>query len=266
MLVDSHTHIYLEHFNDDFEEMIQSAEDQGIGHFLLPNIDVESMDAVLDCTRRLPGKAHPMVGLHPCSVKDDFKEQLAALKAVYQKQPAAFCAIGEIGIDLYWDQSTLDWQVEAFEYQINWAKEAGLPIVIHVRNAFDEVFEVVERMNDDRLQGVFHCFTGTLEQAQKILGYGGFMLGIGGVLTFKNGKIDQFIDQIPLERIVLETDAPYLAPKPHRGKRNEPAYISLVAARLAALHEVELEVIASQTTANCREMFKLALPNHEATP
>ena len=263
MLVDSHTHIYLEQFSQDLEQVIENAEAVDVQHFLMPNIDVSSLEDLHRTADLLKGRAHPMIGLHPCSVDDSFEQQLQRLHDSYRKQPERYCAIGEIGIDLYWDKSTYQNQVAAFEYQIEWAKSVGLPIVIHVRNAFDEVFKVIDQHNDDRLTGVFHCFTGSAEQAKHILDYSGFLLGIGGVLTFKNGKIDRFMGDISLEHIILETDAPYLAPTPHRGQRNEPAYLKLVAEKLAQLHQCDISTVASMTTENCRQLFNLELPEHE---
>jgi TatD DNase family protein len=262
MLIDSHTHIYHEDFNEDFDAMIARARAAGLEHFLIPNVDVESIDVLHKVADRLTDHAHPMMGLHPCSVKEDFQKQLDVIERHLFQPVRKYCAVGEIGIDLYWDQSTLDIQVEAFEQQIKWAKMLKLPIVIHVRNAFDETFEVVDRMNDERLTGVFHCFTGTKEQAQKIIDYGGFKLGIGGVVTFKNGMIDQFIHDIDLKHLILETDAPYLAPVPYRGKRNEPAYTKLVAEKLATCYGVSVEEIAETTSQNCRELFKREFLNH----
>ena len=263
MLIDSHTHIYHEDFDADFDLMIARAKQAGVQHFLMPNIDVEYIEALHKTADRLPYHAHPMMGLHPFSVKDDFQQQLDVIHEHLFKPVRKYVAVGEIGIDLYWDKSTLDIQVEAFEQQIEWAKILKLPIVIHVRDAFDETLEVIDRLNDERLTGVFHCFTGTKEQAQHIIDYGGFKLGIGGVVTFKNGKIDQFISDIDLKHLILETDAPYLAPVPHRGKRNEPAYTKLVAEKLAECYQLPVEEIARATTQNCRALFNREFSDHE---
>lgn len=259
MLIDSHTHIYSDQFSEDFDAMIQRANDAGVEHFLLPNVDVNSIDAMHAVVDRLPRKAHAMMGLHPCSVKDDWEQQLTAMRKHIDQQTRPYCAIGEIGIDLYWDQSTLDIQIQAFEKQIEWAKELNLPIVIHVRDAFDELFEVMDRVIDDRLRGVFHCFTGTKEQAQKVIDYKTFKMGIGGVVTFKNGKIDQFLGDFDLSHFILETDSPYLAPVPYRGKRNESGYTAFVAKKMAEIFGVSEDVIASETTKNCIELFDLKL-------
>lgn len=266
MLIDSHTHIYLDDFQEDFEAMIERARQAGVKHYLLPNIDVDSISALHKVADRLPDHAHPMMGLHPCSVKDDFKQQLEVVEQHLFKPVRQYCAVGEIGIDLYWDKTTLDMQVEAFERQINWAKALNLPIVIHVRDAFEETFEVVDRMHDERLRGVFHCFSGTREQAQHIMDYKTFKMGIGGVLTFKNGKVDRFISEIDPSFLILETDAPYLAPVPHRGKRNEPAYAALVAAKLAVCYGMDQSELAAITTKNCEDLFKLQFPSNEMDP
>ncbi|GAB5537902.1 MAG: TatD family hydrolase [Salibacteraceae bacterium] len=254
MLIDSHTHNYHENFSDDFDEMIARAGHAGVGHFLMPAIDSEYHDAMHKTAEIVPN-AYPMMGVHPCSINANFEEELKIAESYLFGNPNAYCAVGEIGIDLYWDTSTLDMQIEAFERQIGWAKQLNKPIVIHVRDAFEETIAVLDRLNDESLTGVFHCFTGTKAQADHILGYGGFKLGIGGVVTFKNGKIDQFIHEIELEHLILETDAPYLAPKPHRGKRNEPAYVRLVAEKLASCYGISMEEIEAQTTDNCRHLF-----------
>ncbi len=263
MLIDSHTHIYLPEFEDDFSEMIERARTAGVRYFLMPNVDVESIALMHRVQDRLPDHAFPMMGLHPCSVKEDFMTQLEEIKRHLFLPVRKYWAVGEIGLDLYWDKSTLHIQVQAFEMQIEWAKALNLPIVIHVRDAFDEVFEVLDRVHDDRLRGVFHCFTGDQQQAQRILDYGTFKLGIGGVVTFKNGKIDQFISEIDLSHLIIETDAPYLAPAPHRGNRNEPAYAALVAQKLAECYRTTTEEIEAATTQNSIDLFKLNLPHHE---
>jgi len=237
--------------------MIERARLAGVQYYLMPNIDAGSIDALHKVADRLPDNAFPMMGLHPCSVGDDMADQLSVVERHLFKPVRKYWAVGEIGIDLYWDKSTLNKQVEAFETQINWAKALNLPIVIHVREAFDEVFEVVDRLHDDRLRGVFHCFTGTKEQAQRIVDYGSFLMGIGGVVTFKNGKIDQFLGEFDLRHFILETDAPYLAPVPHRGKRNEPAYASLVSQKMALIFDQKPVEIERVTSENCEAMFNL---------
>lgn len=257
MLIDSHTHIYAKEFESDLDSCMERASQAEVKHLLMPNIDVESIKAMHRVSDRFPDRCHPMMGLHPCSVQEDYKAQLNVIERHLFQPVRKYIAVGEIGIDLYWDKSTLGIQQEAFRQQIQWAKALNLPIVIHTRDAFDEVFEVVDELHDERLRGVFHCFTGTLDQAKKIMDYGNFMMGIGGVLTFKNGKINQFIHEVDLNYLVLETDAPYLAPVPYRGKRNEPSYTRLVAEELSKLTGKSLDEIATQTTQNCEKLFNL---------
>lgn len=254
-LIDTHTHIYLENFKDDFDEVVNRARETGVEKFLLPNIDAETINDVNSLAVKNPKVFFPMMGLHPCSVKADYASELEVIFSQFDQN--RYVAVGEIGIDLYWDQSTLDIQREAFRTQIKFAKKHNLPIVIHARDSFDEIFEVVDEENDDDLRGVFHCFTGSDQQAQHILNYGGFLLGIGGVLTFKNSGLDAVLKNIDLKHIVLETDAPYLAPHPHRGKRNEPSYVRLVAQKLADIHHIDLAEVARTTTSNAKEMFTL---------
>lgn len=237
---------------------MQRASHFGVQYMLLPNVDETTIKAMHHVCDRYPDRLFPMMGLHPCSVKQDsFEAVLDVMRQHLFKPVRKYWAVGEIGLDLYWDKSTLAIQIEALEQQIAWAKALNLPVVLHVRDAFPEIFEVVDRLNDDRLKGVFHCFTGTKEDAEHILSYGGFKLGVGGVLTFKNGKIDQFIHEIDLTHLVLETDSPYLAPNPHRGKRNEPAYAHLVLERLAELTRTSKEEIAAITNKNVVELFNL---------
>lgn len=232
---------------------MKRAEEAGVARFFIPAIDSSYTEAMYALERSYPDKVHLMMGLHPTSVKEDFQKELAHVVAQFDQRD--FCAVGEIGIDLYWDTSTLEIQKEAFRFQIQLAKSKGLPIVIHCREAFDEIFEVLETEKDERLFGIFHCFTGTLEQAHRAIGFN-MKLGIGGVVTFKNGKIDQFLNQIDLKHIVLETDAPYLSPVPYRGKRNESSYLRLVAEKVAALYGLSVEEVARQTTENSKELFK----------
>ena len=252
-MIDTHTHLYSEEFNDDRDIAIQRALDKGVNEFYLPAIDSESHQSMLDLEARYPGKIHSMMGLHPCYVKPETWEQELQMVEDYLNQ-RHFCAIGEIGIDLYWDKTTLDIQIIAFEKQIDWAIEKDLPIVIHGRESFDEIFEVLERKKHPKLRGIFHCFSGNLEQAQRAINLN-FVLGIGGVVTFKNGKIDQFLNQIPLDKIVLETDSPYLAPVPFRGKRNESAYVELVAGKLVDIYQLSFSEIDRITTENAKRIF-----------
>ena len=251
-LIDTHTHLFSSQFDDDRHLIVQNAIEKGVSKMLLPNINSQTIDAMHKLCADFPTHCFPMMGLHPCDVKENYLEELQIVKSYLDK--GSYVAVGEIGIDLYWDKSTLNIQQEAFKYQIQLAKKYKLPIVIHCREAFDEIFEVLETEKDDDLFGVFHCFTGNLEQAHQAISYN-MKLGIGGVATFKNGKIDQFLNQINLKHIVLETDAPYLAPTPYRGKRNESVYIIKVLEKLSHIYNVSLEAIASITTQNSKEVF-----------
>lgn len=243
MIVDTHTHIFVSQFDKDREQVIQRARDAGVEKFVLPNIDVESIDRLKQCVNEYPVDMLPLMGLHPTSVKEDYKEQLSVIQQ--ELDAGTYYGIGEIGIDLYWDKTYLKQQQEVFQKQLQWAKERTLPVSIHIRDAFDEVFEIIEQEKSPNLTGVFHCFTGTFEQARRAVDLN-FYLGIGGVVTFKNGKIDKFLHQIPPHYIVVETDAPWLAPTPYRGKRNEPAYIDIVVNKLSEIYQMkrkELECI-----------------------
>ena len=253
ILTDTHTHLYLDAFEEDRDEMMQRAFDNGIQRIFLPHIDSETTEALQQLAKAYPNNCYPMMGLHPCSVKENYQNELDHVKS--ELQTGDYVAVGEIGIDLYWDRTFLKQQVDAFERQIQWAKEMNLPIVIHARDSFGEIFEVIDQLNDNNLKGIFHCFTGSLEQAQHILNYGGFYLGIGGVVTFKNSGLDKVVRDLPLNKLVLETDAPYLTPAPHRGKRNEASYTRLVAQKIADLHEVSLEQVAEITTQNSKTIF-----------
>ncbi|NVK53570.1 MAG: TatD family hydrolase [Flavobacteriaceae bacterium] len=252
MITDTHTHLYSEQFDEDRAAMMQRAKDAGVSRFFIPAIDSSYTERMLDLEQKFNKEVFLMMGLHPTSVKENYKEELTHVKKWIDKKD--FVAIGEIGIDLYWDKTFLPQQQEAFRIQIQWAKEKNLPIVIHCRDAFDEIFDILETEKDDQLFGIFHCFTGTFEQAQKAISYN-MKLGIGGVATFKNGKIDKFLNQIDLKHIVLETDAPYLAPTPYRGKRNESSYITQIIEKLAAIYGKTFEKIAQITTQNSKEIF-----------
>lgn len=250
---DTHTHLYLQEFALDREQVIQSAVEKGIEKFFLPNIDSTSIEGMLQMEKDFPSRCFPMMGLHPCSVKQNYQGQLLEVEHWLNKHK--FFAIGEIGIDLYWDKTLEKEQKSVFIHQIELAKKHKLPIIIHLRDAFDETFEIVERMNDAELKGIFHCFSGTKDQAEKIIKLGGFKLGIGGVVTFKNSGLDKAIIDINPQHLVLETDSPYLAPAPFRGKRNESAYLLLVANKLAELYNLPIDEIAKITTANAKEVF-----------
>lgn len=253
-MIDTHTHLYSDQFDEDRDEMIQRAIDKGVTKFFLPAIDSSYHEKMLALAAQYPNQIFAMMGLHPCDVKPETWENELEIVQNYLNQ-RDFCAIGEIGIDLYWDQSTLNIQVKAFEQQIDWAIEKDIPIVIHTRESFDEVFEVLDRKKHPKLRGIFHCFSGTLEQAKHAIDLG-FILGIGGVVTFKNGKIDQFLYEIPLDKIVLETDSPYLAPVPHRGKRNESAYVELVAGKLVDIYKKDFAEIDRISTENAERIFQ----------
>ena len=253
-MIDTHTHLYLEQFKDDIDKVIQRSIDKGINKFIFPAIDSTHFDDMHDLKNKYPGSIYLMSGLHPVDVKENFKEELEFV--VNSLKSHSYVAIGEIGIDLYWDKSTLKKQQEAFRIQIQLAKRYKLPIVIHCRDAFDEVFEILEEEKSENLFGVFHCFTGTLEQAHQAISYN-MKLGIGGVVTFKNGKIDQFLSQIDLKHIVIETDAPYLAPVPYRGKRNESVYIVEVLKKLSSIYGQSTKNIAEITTKNSKDIFNI---------
>lgn len=244
--------MYSEAFDEDRKEVIKRAIQLNITRFFIPAIDSTYTEAMFQLEQDFPEHVFLMMGLHPTHVKDNYKEELKHVEDMLAKRK--FYAVGEIGIDLYWDKSTLGIQQEAFKHQIQLAKKYKLPIVIHCRDAFDEIFEVLETEKCEDLFGIFHCFTGTLEQAHKAISYN-MKLGIGGVATFKNGKIDQFLNEIDLKHIVLETDAPYLAPVPFRGKRNESAYIVHVLEKLSYIYGLSIEEIASITTRNSQNVF-----------
>ena len=252
ILTDTHTHLYSEEFDQDREQVIQRAIDDGVSRFFIPSIDSTYTLKMYDLESQFPENIFLMMGLHPTYVKENYLDELAHVEAELEKRK--FYAIGEIGIDLFWDKTFLKQQKQAFKHQIQLAKKYNLGINIHCRDAFDETFEVLESEKDDKLFGIFHCFTGNLEQANQAISLG-MKLGIGGVSTFKNGKIDQFLNQIDLKHIVLETDSPYLAPVPFRGKRNESSYTLLIAQKLSEIYNISVEEIASITTENSKAVF-----------
>ncbi|NMH28670.1 TatD family hydrolase [Flavobacterium silvaticum] len=253
IFTDTHTHLYSEEFANDRNDMIQRAIAAGVTRFFVPSIDSGCTNAMYQLEAAYPDNVFLMMGLHPVYVKpESWEKELDFVESELKRRK--FCAVGEIGIDLYWDKSTLGIQQQAFRRQIQLAKHYHLPINIHCREAFDEIFEVLESEKSDDLFGIFHCFTGNFEQAQQAISYN-MKLGIGGVTTFKNGKIDTFLKDIPLEHIVLETDAPYLAPVPYRGKRNESAYVVLVAEKLASIYGCPVAEIAEKTTLNSRKVY-----------
>ncbi len=252
ILTDTHTHLYAEEFNTDRKEVINDAIKAGVGRLFLPGIDSKYIDPLLKIVKDFPENCFPMIGIHPCSVNKDYQQELKSIEDWINKR--RFYAIGEIGIDLYWDKTFYKQQQEVFEAQILMAKKLNLPIIIHCRNSFDEIIEIIEKLYDDRLKGIFHCFTGSKEEADKIINLG-FCLGIGGVVTFKNAGLDKVVEQIDLKYMVLETDSPYLAPVPYRGKRNESKYLLNIAEKVAELHVRDVEEVAKITTENSKRIF-----------
>lgn len=250
--IDTHAHIYHEDFAKDLDDVIHRFTSEQVLKVFMPNVDHTSIDGMLELEARFGDTVFPMMGVHPCSIKKDYQRELYVVEDWLSKR--RFSAIGEIGTDLYWDKTFYDQQKEAFLVQVSWAKEYGLPIVVHCRNSIDETIALVEQEHDDMLLGVFHCFSGTADQAARIAKLG-FYMGIGGVSTFKNAGLDAVIPEIGLEKIVLETDSPYLAPVPHRGKRNEPSYIPLVAQRVAELKKCPVAEVQEITTKNALKLF-----------
>jgi TatD DNase family protein len=252
--VDTHTHLFLPEFEKDRKEVIKRAVNRGVTKMLLPNVDSSTIKPLLTMANEFPDHCLPMMGLHPTSVKENYEEELDRVKSSLTLENIV--AIGETGIDLYWDKTYLDLQIIAFETQLIWAEEMRKPVVIHVRNSFEEVFEVLEKKKRPNLTGVFHCFSGNTEQAKRAINLG-FYLGIGGVVTFKNSGLDKVIENICLSKILLETDSPYLAPVPHRGLRNESSYIEIVAEKIAEIKNVSTQSVASVTTENAEKLFNL---------
>lgn len=251
-ITDTHSHLYSDQFDEDRKEVVQRAIDAGVSRFFIPAIDSDFTQSMLDLEAEFPDNVFLMMGLHPTHVKENVEEELALIKTWIDKR--TFYALGEIGIDLYWDKTYLKEQQHAFRTQIQWAKERKMPINIHCRDAFDEVFEILEEEKSDNLFGIFHCFTGNLKQAKQAVSLN-MKLGIGGVVTFKNGKIDKFLAEIPISEIVLETDAPYLAPTPYRGKRNESSYLTNVIDKLVNIYGLSFDEIAAITTQNSKDIF-----------
>ena len=253
-LTDSHAHVYSEQFKTDRDDMLNRAYEAGVRTIVMPNIDHESIDVMLETEARFPQQCHAMMGLHPCHVTKNFEKELYEVEDWLSKRP--FAAVGECGIDLYWDKTTLGWQQEALRVQIGLAKKHQLPLVLHTRDAFRETTELVEAGQDGTLRGVYHCFSGTRAEAEEAIRLG-FMLGIGGVATFKNGGLDQVLPGLSLDHLLLETDCPYLAPVPYRGKRNEPAYLPFIARRVAELLGKDVEEVVEATTQNAQKLFSL---------
>lgn len=254
IFTDTHTHLYSKDFEADRNDLIQQAIDAGIERLFMPNINAESIEGMLAVEKEFPKNCFCMMGLHPCSVGEDVELQLQTIESWLGKRK--FTAIGEIGIDLYWDKTFFKQQQDAFRQQILLAKKYSLPYVIHSRNSFDEVMEIVSEFKNDGLKAIFHCFSGTVAQAEQVIASGDFKLGIGGVVTFKNSGLDKVVQAIDLKHLILETDAPYLAPAPHRGKRNEPTYLLLIAKKIAELKNISLEEVVDVTTKNSMAVFR----------
>jgi TatD DNase family protein len=255
-LIDTHAHLYAEEFSEDLSEMMQRGNDAGLRAILLPNIDVSSIEPMEKLAAAYP-QCIQMMGLHPTYVKENWEEELKTIEEKLFANPSQYCAVGEIGMDLYWDKTFIEEQKEVFRTQIRWAKELNLPIAIHVRKAFDELFEIMDEEWTPSLSGVFHCYTGSIEQVKKILKYEQFYFGIGGVLTYKNAGLQEVLPHIPLNRLVLETDAPYLSPVPYRGKRNESSYVVEVAGKMVDILGVSMDEVKKVTSQNAIELFQL---------
>ena len=251
-MIDTHTHLYLEQFKDDIDDVISRAKAIGVQRFYLPSINSKYNQSMHDLEKKFPNDVFCMIGLHPCYVDDNFDLEIDFIKKQIEKHD--YKAIGEIGIDLFHEKKYFEQQVIAFEEQIKLAIDYDLPIVIHSRDSFDEIFEVLEKFKCEKLRGIFHCFTGNIDQAHRIIDLN-FHLGIGGVLTFKNGKISEFLKEIPINKIVLETDSPYLAPSPHRGSRNESSYLKIIADKLAEVYNLAIDEICKITQQNSIEVF-----------
>ncbi len=253
ILTDTHTHIYAGQFDEDQDEMIARAIEAGVTRMFMPNIDSTSIDAMMQLAEKYPDNCFPMMGLHPCSVNADFEKEIALVEEWHSKYK--FCAVGEIGADLYWDKTYAKEQEVAFARQIELAKRLQIPIVIHNRDSFNETYDIVSKLKNEDLRGIFHCFSGTIEEAERVIALGGFKLGIGGVLTFKNSNLREVVKDIDIEHLVLETDSPYLTPMPYRGKRNESAYITYIAEKLAEVKGISIEEVAEITTHNSKEVY-----------
>ena len=256
MIIDTHAHLYAEEFSEDQTEVFTRAAAAGVHYFLLPNINSESIP-LMEKLMKEQKNTIPMMGLHPSYVKENWMEELKIIETHLFKNPSKYCAVGEIGMDLFWDKTFIEAQKIVFRTQISWAKKLKLPIAIHARDAFDEIFEILDEENDESLKGVFHCFTGNLEQATKILDYGGFKLGIGGVITYKNSGLTEVLNSIELKHLVVETDAPYLSPVPFRGKRNESSYLSYIIEKISGIYKLSDAIIAEVTSQNAIELFQL---------
>ncbi len=253
-LFDTHIHLYAEEFNEDRDELIRQAQEKNVQYFMMPNIDSTSKDGMLQLAEQYEDQCFPMMGLHPCYVKENFRKELKAVET--ELKNGIYYGVGEIGLDLYWDLNFVKEQEEALKIQLKWASETNLPAIIHSRESTAQLIEIIKTLKLKNLKGIFHCFSGTADQAQAIIDLG-FFLGIGGVLTYKNSGVDKIIADINLKHLVLETDAPYLPPTPHRGKRNQPAYLYLIAEKLAAIKGITVEEVANQTTENALALFEI---------
>lgn len=252
-LIETHAHLYSKKFDSDRKEVIQKAMDAGIAKFFMPNIDLESIPGMLEIERDFPGVCYSMLGLHPCDVGPDFESQLSQMEEWWEKHP--FCAVGETGIDLYWDKTYFEQQQESLRRHIRWAKQKSLPLVLHCRSSLDETIALVESMHREGLTGIFHCFSGNLSQARRVVDMG-FYLGIGGTLTYKNSGLGEVVAAVGLDHLVLETDSPFLAPVPFRGKRNSPEYIPYIAEKMAEFVQTSVEEVATKTSNNAMTVFK----------
>lgn len=251
-LIDTHAHLYIDAFDEDIDAVILRAKENKVSKIFLPNIDETTSERLIELWQKDTHFFYPMMGIHPCSIKRDFKPQLELIFKLFEKYP--FIAVGEIGLDYYWSTDLIEQQKEAFTQQIRFAKSKKLPIAVHCRDAYDDVLHILEQEQDGTLKGVLHCFTGNIDQAKRLEKIG-FKMGLGGVLTFKNAGLDKVVAELPLENFILETDAPYLAPHPHRGKRNESAYVKLVAEKLATIYNVSLKEVETITTKIAMELF-----------
>jgi TatD DNase family protein len=258
MFIDTHAHLYAKEFDEDRQEMLKRAEKAGVKTLLLPNIDEESMEGMHQLMKDYPSLCKGMMGLHPSYVTENVDQQLEKIEHyLFHQSEYTYCAVGEIGIDLHWDKTFVEQQKKAFQTQVRWAKKLEIPIAIHARKAFQEIYEILDQENDSSLKGVFHCFGGSKQDAKKIQEYGGFKLGIGGVLTYKNAGLMNVLEHVSLDQLILETDAPYLSPEPMRGKRNESSFIPYIAEKLTAIYAVSIEKIAEETTRNAKDLFQL---------
>lgn len=256
-LIDTHSHLFLEEFKPDLDQVIERAKSGGITKIFMPNIDSSTLEPLLNTAAAYEGYCLPMIGLHPTSVNESYEKELNALSDVLKKNDRLFMAIGEVGMDLYWDKTYVEEQKTVFERQIQWSIESDLPLVIHSRNSFDEVYDILSRYSKEKISGIFHSFTGSLEEAEKLMEFDEFRLGINGVITFKKSTLPDVLKRIPLDRIVLETDSPYLTPAPYRGKRNESAYLRFTLSKLSGIYGISEEEVARRTTQNALKVFKM---------